>query len=83
MKAPVSLFACLCAVALSTAGQAQAPAPAEKKVCKSEAVTGSIMKKKTCRTKAEWDAMTAASRNDLDRLNAMDRSKANVEGSRN
>jgi hypothetical protein len=28
----------------------------EKKICRSEEVTGSIMPKRVCRTKAEWDA---------------------------
>lgn len=55
-----------------------AAAPSEKKICKREAKTGSVLKKTTCRTKAEWDAMTEASRNQLDRVNAMDRSKSGL-----
>jgi hypothetical protein len=54
----------------------------EKKICKSDVSTGSIMPKRTCRTKAEWDAITAQSQADLDRTRAMDRSKAMVAGSR-
>jgi hypothetical protein len=39
-----------------------APAVKEKKICRvDDAVTGSITPKRTCKTKAEWDAMTGRS----------------------
>ncbi len=50
----------LLASALQTAA---APAPAaapEKKVCRRDVATGSIMTKRTCRTKAEWAQIDAA-----------------------
>ena len=48
--------------------QATAPAPEKaKKVCRiDEATTGSIMKRKTCRTQAEWDALGKANRLEMD-----------------
>lgn len=78
----LSLFILAVAVSTPCVANPGAAAPGEKMICKSEAATGSILKKKTCRTKAEWDAMTQASRNDLDRLNAMDRSRSGVAGNR-
>ena len=50
---------------LSVAGTAafaeDAPKPPkEKKVCRSEAVTGSIMARSTCHTKAEWAEIDSA-----------------------
>jgi len=45
---------------------AQAPAK-EKKVCRTdEATTGSIMRRRTCRTQAEWDARDKANRLQMD-----------------
>jgi len=35
--------------------------PRDRKVCKTEGTTGSIMQKKTCRTVAEWAAITEKS----------------------
>ncbi len=50
--------------------QATAPAPAlakEKKICRIDgATTGSIMKHKTCRTRAEWDAADKENRLEMD-----------------
>ena len=61
------------AAAQDNAGTAQpAEKPAkEKKVCKSDVGTGSIMPKRICRTKAEWDALTEQSRGNLDRTRAV------------
>lgn len=54
------------------AAQPAAEKPAkEKKVCKSDVGTGSIMPKRICRTKAEWDALTEQSRGNLDRTRAV------------
>ena len=56
---------------LAAAEPAAVPAPAqpsapaasqpvkEKKVCRSEEVTGSIMPKRICRSRAEWDTYNA------------------------
>jgi len=48
--------------------QATAPAVGKtKKVCRiDDATTGSIMKHKTCRTQAEWDALGRANRLEMD-----------------
>jgi hypothetical protein len=54
----------------TTAVYAMADAPAaEKKICKREKQIGSMVrKKKTCRTKAEWDVIAEGSRDELDRI---------------
>jgi len=39
----------------------------QKKICRTLPATGSIMGKRECHTKAEWDAMNARSRADRDR----------------
>ena len=46
--------------------EAQTPAP-EKKICKDEPGTGSILPKRVCRTKAEWQAITRQSREEISR----------------
>jgi len=76
------LFASLVAFAGVVAGDqapsAQPPASvsvaADKKVCKREIATGSVMPKRTCKTQAEWDAITAASKDSLDKRLNNDRS---------
>jgi len=66
------------------AGQAEAKAKPvkEKKVCKTDTATGSIMAKRTCRTKAEWAAMEEQAKSDMDRMRQMDQSKALVGATR-
>lgn len=54
----------------------------EKKVCKREVATGSIMSRRVCHTKAEWDQLEAQGKADLDRTRAMERSRSLVEGNR-
>jgi hypothetical protein len=67
------------AVAPAMAQDGDAPKPAkEKKVCKREIATGSVMPKVTCRTKAEWDAISARGQSDLDRTRDMERSRSAV-----
>lgn len=74
--------------AASTAVHAKTESPegekpaAEKKICKRETATGSIMSRATCRTKAEWDAITAQSQADRDRANDAVRSRSLVGQSR-
>ena len=76
------LFASLVAFAGVVAGE---PAPvaqpsanvsvaADKKICKREIATGSVMPKRTCKTQAEWEAITAASKDSLDKRLNNDRS---------
>lgn len=40
----------------------------EKKICRSETGTGSIMPKTVCRTKEQWQRLTAENRADAQRL---------------
>lgn len=54
-----------------------------QKVCKRQVKTGSVMPRSVCRTRAEWGAMSARSRSDLDRVQAMERSRETVGASRN
>ena len=43
-------------------------APKEKKICRTETVTGSLIsKRRICMTKAEWDRYEQANREQLDR----------------
>jgi predicted secreted protein len=52
-----------------------APAPAaqaapvkEKKICRTETNTGSIMPRRTCKTQAEWDQLANANRGTVNDL---------------
>jgi len=50
--------------AQGTGGQA---ATAEKKICRTETVTGSLVsKRRICLTKAEWDKLSADARHSMD-----------------
>lgn len=54
----------------------------EKKICKRETATGSIMSRRICHTKVEWDQLAAQGKADLDRTRDMERSRSLVEGNR-
>jgi hypothetical protein len=45
-----------------------APAAKEKKICKRQIATGSIMSRPICHTKAEWAAISARNQADGDHL---------------
>jgi hypothetical protein len=69
--APLAVLAMAAAVPASaqdagTSQPAEKPVK-EKKICKSDTGTGSIMPKRTCRTKAEWAALTEQSKGNLER----------------
>ncbi len=55
---------------------------AQKKICRQDVQTGSIMPKRTCKTQAEWDALTARSQSTLDDLRIQNRSRDMVGGNR-
>ena len=81
--------AALAALILASPAAASGPAQkdadtakAEKKICRSETATGSIMKKRTCRTAAEWAALNSQAQNDLDRVRQQDTSRQTVQQSR-
>lgn len=61
---------------------AKAATPADKKICRREVATGSVMAKVTCHTKAEWDALTARGQSDSERALAQERSRGMVGSSR-
>jgi hypothetical protein len=79
---PMILFASLVAFAGVVAGDPAVPpqpaanvsVAADQKICKREIATGSVMPKRTCKTQAEWDAITAASKDSLDKRLNNDRS---------
>ena len=64
LAAPLSLIAQSPSASARPMGdEAPAAPPKEKKICRSEVMTGSIMPKSICHTKAEWaqiDATNAA-----------------------
>ncbi len=47
---------------------AAAAAAPEKKICRREQEVGSIMPKRTCHTKAEWDAIDRVIAGDADKM---------------
>lgn len=81
----LSIAAMLAAApAAATAGEkpdGDKPA-AEKKICRKQQSTGSIMARRVCHTKAEWDALAAQGQADIDRTRAMERSRSMVGASR-
>ena len=55
----------------------------QKKICREDSIqTGSIMPKRTCKTQAEWDAMTAHSQSNLNDLRDQMKSRDMVGGNR-
>ena len=66
------LFAAAIAVVFSTsawAADADKDAVKEKKICRTETVTGSLIaKRRVCLTKTEWDKVAAETKRNLDDL---------------
>lgn len=55
----------------------------QKKICHEDSIqTGSIMPKRTCKTQAEWDALTAKSQSNVDDLRDQMKSRDMVGGNR-
>ncbi len=52
----------------------------QKQICRRVVTTGSVMTKTTCRTKAEWDAISEAAQRDRTRMQDMDRARSAVGG---
>ena len=50
----------------------------EKKICKSEIVTGSVRTKRICYTKDQWAALEGRSKSELDRRRNEDTARAMV-----
>lgn len=71
------------AYAQDAAPAAAEPAPnKDKKVCRRQVATGSVMPKSVCRTVAEWDRLTEKGKGDLERHQNMERSRSGVSGLR-
>ncbi|HWK37081.1 hypothetical protein [Sphingomonas sp.] len=77
----VVLAAVSCSVP-AYADDGKSAATADKKICRREVATGSVMAKVTCHTKAEWDAITARGQNDLDRSQSQARSRDMIGSTR-
>jgi len=58
---PLLALALSAAPALAKQGGDEAPKdPAKKKVCRQSAETGTILPRRTCKTRADWDAIDKA-----------------------
>lgn len=54
-----------------------------QKICRRDSAgTGSIMPKRICHTQAEWTAIEAAGKRDLERVQGMDRARSMISSSR-
>jgi hypothetical protein len=54
----------------------------DRMICRRTVPTGSVMARRECRSKAEWDAITARSQSDVRRTADQDRSRSIVGGNR-
>ena len=70
------------AVAKDEATTEESKPDPNKVLCRREVPTGSVMAKKVCRTRAQWDAIAQASQEDLNRTRDMERSRSTVAGNR-
>jgi hypothetical protein len=59
----------------------RAPLP-QKKICREDVETGSIMPKRTCRTQTDWDALAARSQAKLNDMSDQSKGRDRVGGSR-
>jgi predicted secreted protein len=65
----VAGMAVLMATAPGSAQDKKEDAPTEKKICRSEKITGSRTRvQRICMTKAEWDELAAGTRKDVDKM---------------
>jgi hypothetical protein len=73
------------AIAQTTApaSGANVPPVKEKKICRSEASTGSIMTKRVCHTQAEWNAVTEANRGTMEDMRDQQQVRQNIGMTRN
>lgn len=66
----VSLAIALSAPAFAKPESRDEAAPKEKKICRTETVTGSLVsKRRICLTQAQWDEMAANTKKDINKLN--------------
>jgi len=67
----------------TVAAQAQSGnSDAQRKVCKRDVDTGSIMPKRICKTQAEWNAITSRGQLNVDQMRDQMKSRDMVGGSR-
>ena len=90
----LTILACAAALSMPATAQTAAPAPApqaapqtpapqkEKKVCKVDTSTGSIMPKRTCRTAEEWTALEGANSGVPDQLRQWQQNNRTVSSGR-
>lgn len=91
MRLNVLLAACaVAAVAPAAAIAAPVDAPAsrdasddgDRQICRRVIATGTVMPRRVCHTKAEWDALAAQGQSDARRAADQDRSRSMVGPSR-
>ena len=68
MLVALAIFAAAQASQTVQPSQTMAAANSEKKVCRSMAVTGSMLRKKVCLTEQEWQAFDKQNRNNADQM---------------
>ena len=83
-----TLVLALIALVSATGATAAAPAPAaadsEKKICKTERVTGSRTRtQRICLTEAQWRELAAETRKDIDDFNSSQTSRRDGDATRN
>lgn len=78
----LSVAALLVAVPAAGLAEQSGTPNLDKKICRNESVTGSIMSRRVCHTKAEWEALEAKGKADLERTREMERSRSLVNGNR-
>ena len=75
--------AAIAQTAAPAAGAASAPPVKEKKICRTETDTGSIMPKRTCHTQAEWQALSQANRGAMGEMRDQQDRQQMVQGALN
>ena len=75
--------AAIAQTATPAGGAANVPPVKEKKICRSEASTGSIMTKRVCHTQAEWNALTEANRGTMEDMRDQQQVRQNIGMTRN
>ncbi|HEX8654788.1 MAG TPA: hypothetical protein VF693_06165 [Allosphingosinicella sp.] len=95
MRSYLLLIACAAATTAPAAASAEtgsAPAStaessrdagdsaSDRPICRRIVATGSVMGRRVCRTRTEWDAITARSQSDMRRTQDQDRARSMTSG---
>ncbi|MEA3016549.1 MAG: hypothetical protein QOI38_1271 [Sphingomonadales bacterium] len=95
MRAYLTLIACAAATTIPVAASAETgssqastaesgrnadQSAADRPICRRIVATGSVMGRRVCRTRTEWDAITARSQSDMRRTQDQDRARSMTGG---